>query len=268
MPGITKSQALEVLNRLLKTITRLKSIRQGSPEFSQWQTELETAVKHIFTNDVADKLERVRRISYSLWVIGSNTTEGEFQAAYLQGLEEAGGVLKAFIREVELYWQVNREVNPDAILQPQQTYDRMSVFLIHGRDHGARDIVASFLRRLGVEVVILGEKPDEGKTIIEKFERHSGVQFAVAVFTPDDLGGLAGDGPRPRTRQNVIFEFGYFIGKLGRENVRALVKGELEVPSDYSGVLYVPLDDSESWKLGLIRELRSAGFDVDANDAL
>lgn len=113
--------------------------------------------------------------------------------------------------------------------------------------------------------MILQEQPDQGRTIIEKFEQYAQVNFAVVLFTPDDVGGLEAENLRPRTRQNVIFELGYFIGKLGRERVRVLVKGDIEIPSDYSGVLYISLDDAGGWQMALFRELKSAGFDVDAN---
>ena len=112
------------------------------------------------------------------------------------------------------------------------------------------------------------EQPDGVRTIIEKFEEYAQVDFAIALFTPDDMGGLEGDDPQFRARQNVIFEFGYFIGEYGRNRVRALVKGNVEIPSDYSGVLYIPLGSSNDWKKNLVRELRSAGFDVDANRLL
>lgn len=114
------------------------------------------------------------------------------------------------------------------------------------------------------------EQANLGRTIIEKFEDHAQVGFAVALLTPDDVGSLKGEGtnPNPRARQNVIFEFGYFIGKLGRKRVCALVKGAVEKPSDYDGVLYIPLDDSDGWKMRLIKELKSVGFEVDANKAI
>ena len=118
--------------------------------------------------------------------------------------------------------------------------------------------------------MVLHEQPNEGRTIIEKFEDFAHVRFAVVLLTPDDTGRLQADAGeyRPRARQNVIFEFGYFIGKLGRERVCALVQGDLERPSDYDGVLYIQLDDSEGWKMRLVRELKSAGYDIDANRVL
>ena len=115
--------------------------------------------------------------------------------------------------------------------------------------------------------MILQEQPDQGRTIIEKFEQCAQGDFAVALFTPDDVGLSDDDDIQPRARQNVIFEFGYFIGKFGRDRVRVLVKGNPEIPSDYSGVIYIPLDESGGWKMALIKEMKSAGFDIDANRA-
>ena len=107
--------------------------------------------------------------------------------------------------------------------------------------------------------MILHEQSNQGRTIIEKFERHADVGFAVVLLTPDDVGGLQTDtgALEPRARQNVIFELGYFLGRLGRGGVCAITKGGVEIPSDYSGVLYIPLDDGGEWMAALTRELGS-----------
>ena len=114
------------------------------------------------------------------------------------------------------------------------------------------------------------EQPNEGQTIIEKFEKYSDVGYAIALITPDDTGSSVKEpaNVRQRARQNVIFEFGYFIGKLGRNRAVGLVKGNVETPSDYSGVLYISMDDSDAWKLSLIKELKSVGYDIDANKVI
>ena len=70
---------------------------------------------------------------------------------------------------------------------------------------------------------------------------------------------------KPRARQNVIFELGYFTGKLDRGRVCALTKGNVEIPSDYDGVLYIPFDESGAWRMKLVQELKNAGFEIDAN---
>jgi predicted nucleotide-binding protein len=145
------------------------------------------------------------------------------------------------------------------------------VFVVHGHDDGARESVARFLERLGLETIILHEQATGGRTIVEKLEYYSDVDFAIVLLTPDDVGGVKSSGRdklQARARQNVILELGFFAGKLGRKHVCALFKGPLELPSDYLGVGYVPLDESGGWRLQLAKELRGAGFSVDMNLAL
>jgi predicted nucleotide-binding protein len=145
------------------------------------------------------------------------------------------------------------------------------IFLVHGHDQAALQETARFLERLGQNVVILREQPNQGRTIIEKFEDYADVGFAVVLLTPDDRGGTKAqpyDAQKPRARQNVILELGYFLGRLGRNRVCALFRPEVEIPSDYSGVLYVELDEGGGWRLQLAKELKAAGLPVDMNKAL
>ncbi len=141
------------------------------------------------------------------------------------------------------------------------------VFLVHGHDEAAYQSVARFLEKLGLEAIILKEQPDQGHTIIEKFEKFAGnVGFAVVLLTPDDVGVAAAQTSSvPRARQNVIFELGYFVGRLGRGKTCLLRKGSVEIPSDLFGVVYTDTDPQDSWKLGLGKELKAAGLDFDAN---
>lgn len=118
-----------------------------------------------------------------------------------------------------------------------------------------------------MEPVILHEQPNEGRAIIEKFEKNADVDFAVVILTPDDMGYLhrRETEAKPRARQNVILELGFFIGTLGRARVCALCKGDVEIPSDYHGVVYVNMDEGQGWKIVLAREIKQAGIAVDLN---
>lgn len=139
------------------------------------------------------------------------------------------------------------------------------VFVVHGRDNEKKEACARTLERMGFEAVILHEQANKGKTIIEKFEEYSDVGFAVVLMTPDDVGGLRDEKPQNRARQNVVFELGYFIGKLGRDRVMALVDGNIEIPTDISGVVYTGFDPQGFWKIALAKELKNAGYSVDMN---
>ena len=142
------------------------------------------------------------------------------------------------------------------------------VFVVHGHDEGAREKIARFLERLDFEPIILHEQASLGRTVIEKVEAHRDVGFAVVLLTPDDEGCEKGGTPRPRARQNVVLELGYFLGYLGRNRVCPLKRGDLEIPSDFEGVVYVPFDTSEGWKQALGKELEGVGFKIDWNKAM
>jgi len=177
------------------------------------------------------------------------------------------------------------------------------IFIVHGHDDTLKNEVELFLKSLDLEPIILHKQADLGKTIIEKVEHYSDVGFAVILLTNDDAGGSTPDegydvlrqyystpNPtpslsekdrqvvstesakfmveillrlKPRARQNVIFEFGYFIAKLGRNRVAALCKEEIERPSDIDGLLYTPLDQSGKWMKKLAREINAAGIEID-----
>lgn len=146
-----------------------------------------------------------------------------------------------------------------------------TVFLVHGHDEAVIHETARLLERLDLKVVILREQPNSGRTIIEKFVDYSNVGFAVVLLTGDDRGGvktLGFDEQKLRARQNVILELGYFLGKLGRHRVCTLYQEDIEIPSDYHGVLFLPLDRPGAWRLALARELKAAGLDIDMNKAL
>ena len=158
---------------------------------------------------------------------------------------------------------------PSPRLPPNQSreYSR-KVFVVHGHHEGMREAVARFLEKLEFEPLILHEQANQGRTIIQKIEGNSDVGFAVVLLSPDDEGAKTGESPQPRARQNVILELGYFIGRLGRDRVCALKSDDLEIPSDFHGVVYTPYDSNGGWRQALAKELAGAGFDIDWNSVM
>jgi predicted nucleotide-binding protein len=131
---------------------------------------------------------------------------------------------------------------------------------VHGQDEEMKQAVARVLQSMSLEPIILHEQPDGNKTIIEKFEKYSDVDFAVILLSPDDFAYRKGESPSDgkfRARQNVILELGYFLAKLNREGVFILYRQDdnFEFPSDYSGVLYTLYDKSGAWKNRLADEM-------------
>lgn len=181
--------------------------------------------------------------------------------------------IKAQINKLESIKE-RLEIIPDPTIEvPNQgiTHKTLTkgrdIFVVHGHDEAAKQAVARFLEKLNLNAIILHEKPDGGRTVIEKIEDYSDVGFAVILLTPDDIGYPKDniEKAKARARQNVIFELGYFIGKFGRKNVCALYKEGVELPSDFQGILYVPMDPAGGWHTKLAREINYAGIELDLN---
>jgi CheY-like chemotaxis protein len=141
------------------------------------------------------------------------------------------------------------------------------VFIVHGHDDEAKEVVARFIEKLGGHSIILHEKANSGETVIEKFEKHSDTSFAIILITPDDIGGKTANALKARARQNVIFEMGFFYSKLGRHRVCSLLKGDVEFPSDVFGVANIEMDKLGAWRLALVRELKAAKLSLDFDRA-
>lgn len=168
-----------------------------------------------------------------------------------------------------------QELQGDIMRQPPK------VFVVHGKDLGAKAEVARFLEKLDLSTLVIAEQGRGTLTLVESIERSaSGVDFAVVLLTPDDMGAAAEEVGavereadklscfKPRARQNVVFELGYLMAVLGRERVCALRKGSLEIFSELSdlhGVFCEEMDEAGGWKSKVALALKSAGFDVDMN---
>jgi len=139
---------------------------------------------------------------------------------------------------------------------------RKQIFIVHGRDKTpALQLARIVEKRYPLDAVILEEEPHRGRTLIEKLEDYSNVNYVFITLTPDDIGALRGEPLKERARQNVIFELGQFIGKIGRGNVCLLIKGGIEIPSDLSGVGYYRFHNSvRELFLEIERELITANI--------
>lgn len=179
--------------------------------------------------------------------------------------------LKNLLAKTELLkCSVSNSTNPSIpAMLTKEVENSNDIFIVHGHDERTKIDVARTVEKLGLSPIILHEKANEGRTIIEKFEVHSNVGFAIVLMTCDDLGrSKTSDEDKYRARQNVILEMGYFIGKLGRNRVFPLYENGVELPSDLYGLLYIPLDEIGNWKFSLVKELRTLGYQVDANKIL
>ena len=169
----------------------------------------------------------------------------------------------------EVYEEISPEIIPAPSAELVPITNHKPVFIVHGHDHETRDDVSKFVSNWGLTPTILDEQPNKGRTIIEKFEDLANdVGFAIVLLTPDDVGSSVKDTAnlKPRARQNVIFELGYFLKAVGRPKVCILYKEGVELPSDIHGILYVHMDDAGEWRQKVIKEMEAVGLLIDANE--
>ncbi len=240
----------------------------------------EMVIRNIFGN-AARYLRDVSEISF--YPMASPVPEEYSRKQWDEGKSAFLNLIATMEEELKLFGTAAHPLAPSGPTTPraetvpakpqEKKLSRLGVFVVHGHDEEMKQAVARVLTLLGLEPVILHERPNQGRTVIEKFSDYANVDFAVVLLSPDDLAKSrsAPDSPlRTRARQNVILELGYFIGKLGREKVVALFREDtqVEMPSDYSGVLFVPYDPGGRWQFDLLRELKASGYEVDANKLL
>jgi len=196
--------------------------------------------------------------------IASTTIPWERLPEVLADIQEKLRVLRAVEDRLDVY--AATETRP----VPHSTSPTAPIFLVHGHDIARRELVRRFLETVtDRDVVVLADQPNRGQDILGKLLVHAQqAVFAVVLLTPDDEGGESGKEKRAsRARQNVVFELGMFIGLLGRDRVAALNDPAVELPTDFSGVAYIPID-GDSWQIELARELKAAGISVSLDRAI
>lgn len=267
---MARPSKIEAVNHLRNTLVTARglAIRHHSslsaPEFAKWQRNTKIAIDKVFGD--ADHAAEFDRIKYAPSVATGRAWNAPHMA-YRRGMENACGLLESMIEEIEEYWDDEQSISPGA-RNDEHRVPSNRVFVVHGRAEGVKQQAARTLEKLGLEPIILHEQSSRGRTIIEKFEDAAeSAGFAVVLLTGDDEGRLRGgeSDPKPRARQNVIFELGYLSARLRRRQVCALIEDGVERPSDYDGVVYIPLDGNGAWRLKLVTELQAAGYPVDAN---
>jgi len=252
----------ELLTRHISAWEQLEAARKDYYTWSDYNKEL---LKRLFTNEtLAQEYEGIY-----FGVVGGTPTLAEEVRDFRGDVDIKIRRLESIKERLELI-PVAKSVTSVGVTSSSTKDLGKKAFIVHGHDEGARESVARFVEKLGIHPIILHEQASGGRTIIEKLERNSDVDFAIILLTPDDVGAkaTAKDALQPRARQNVVLELGYFIAKLGRSRVCALHKASVELPSDFLGVIYISLDEGGAWRVLLAKELREAGFDVDLNAAL
>lgn len=251
-----------------KSINNPQELDSEEKAYEKWDSFNNELLKRLFTSDELCE-EYSRWVGGAVMVIGGRHF-GEKVADHYKEIDEKIHRLDSIIERLEL---IPESVLIDSSIvnkiKPAVPLDKSKIFVVHGHDNEAKLEVARFIEKMGFTPIILHEQASGSKTIIEKIESYSDVGFGIVIYTPCDIGKKNSDAVsfQGRARQNVVFEHGFLIGKLGRSRVCSLVKGDVETPNDISGVVYTSMDGGD-WKIALAKELRAAEYPIDMNKVI
>lgn len=244
------------LRKLYNEIDELKNKDSSSDsDFKAQKTDVQLCLSGLYgENSIQFKNFNSRH--FSPMVIGGNT---DWHKPYVRDLETTKKEFERYICDFE-------EEGINTNMGKNRTSNN-KVFIVHGHDGELKEKVARRLEQQGIEAIILSEQVNRGRTIIEKLEAYSDVNVAIILFTQDDLGVAKEEkgNEKYRARQNVVFEAGYFMGYLGRENIIMIADENVEIPGDLSGMVYTTRD---SWEFEMLKELNAAGMKVNMNKLL
>jgi Predicted nucleotide-binding protein containing TIR-like domain len=228
---------------LARPISSDDDLRAARGDFYTWSEYNQTLLRRSFsTSELADGYKRQASVGF-ITLGGGQPPLGERIDEFHEDVRRRVRRLSSIKDRLELYEE--RRLTPAPRSGQPAGSMGTTIFVVHGRSEAAKESVARFIQQASdLHPVILHEQPNSGQTVIEKFEDNAAdAAFAIVLLTGDDEGGLLGSGEqRRRARQNVVFELGFFIGKLGRTRVAVLYEEDVELPSDMSGVLYTLID--------------------------
>jgi predicted nucleotide-binding protein len=263
-------QKTEILKNLKSFRSRLyaevtdayydKGEEYGAERFASWQRQF---IKFLDANLPGKSSLLNSKLSLNTGII--KIGGGSFDRFMREHRVPATAFIDSLILDIENDEFAIEHSNNNTERRGEQTMPNR-VFIVHGHDELTKTEVARFIEKLGYEAIILHEQASMGKTIIEKIETYTDVGFAIVLYTADDKGNSNDKADRGqlnnRARQNVVFEHGYLVAKLSRTKVVTLVSGDLELPSDISGIVYI---NNTNWKIDIAKEMKSVGYAVDTN---
>jgi predicted nucleotide-binding protein len=261
---MTKTK-IELIESLLSEATAL-TYNDGNLDIVKKRSEM--IAKKVF-GDKSEYIAKLNKIRFSPSIVWSGMDRSIYNSTFESGKRELINLINVMLEDVNLSNVLDGSQN----LETLNSELSENIFIVHGHNEEMKQSSARFLEKIDLKPIILHEQPNKGKTIIEKFNDYSNVSFAIVLLSADDVAFSKNEEVENasfRARQNVIFELGFFIGKIGRECVVVLYEqvDNFEIPSDYQGVLYIPYDSSGNWKLSVAKELKAIGYKIDGNKLL
>ncbi len=255
----------EKLKKLIADTDALikKDITNSEPEFEAWEMK----IKRFLSNKYGEGSIEMKKFDDTPFWLGNYTYDTPSEEIHKNDINSCRRGLNTTKLILESYLEdFVEDEKTETHTEQQQQRDMSKIFIVHGHDGELKEAVARVIEKQDISAIILSEQANGGRTIIEKFEDNSDVGGAICLFTADDIGkdkDLKDE--KKRARQNVVFEAGYFMGKLGRDHIVIIAESGIEMPSDLDGIVYT---SKTNWQLELLKELKAMGYKVSADKLL
>lgn len=289
MAKYSDKQAIDELNQQIDEIDKVRKKPRLSAKFKTWKSETGELMERVFGRN-AKQVKDFDTIPYTLAAFSNQTPESKFDEAFQQGLQKAAIVLSSAIKDIKKGARggkpQSKEPEPPAREAPKAVNPAPSIasspppapvaaspamegrsraplssskiFIVYADSSSIKNDLMDFISRIGVTPITIQDRPGQQNLLLGKLQQFHDVGYAVVLLNPAATG----------ISHEVAFELGILVGALGKDRVCGLVKEKLDIMANYSGISYVPHDPAGAWKFMLIKQLKHAGFEVDANLAL
>ncbi len=287
-------QAIQQLQEKIEKTRKLdtEQIQFDEPVVDALQKEIRDTIRDIFG---ADSPEYYDHSQHKIWHGGHIYLEARSkrQEKFIAGIPHTISMLEGLIQRLEDRRKILKDEAPKPAPQTESKVAKVvatnpqskrkasvveatelprrimtkRVCVIHGQNDALKNAVVDYLEKLALDPVVLHKQQNNDRNIVEKIESLPEVDFAVVLLTADDFaqpGKPAARGGRMQAKRNVLFELGYYVGRLGKSRVCSLYSGHSKPPLDHDGINCLTVSENQVWRRLLGLELSAAGFDIAA----
>jgi len=301
MAKYTDKQALDELKRLIDEIDNVRKKPRLSPKFKSWKAKTSELLEKLFGRN-SRQVKDFDKIPYSLAAFSNQTPDSKFDEAFQQGLKTAAITLSSAVKEIQsgafggkskpvaasstaspapqeepaqetndndelseltamaaAFSQVSPEIDkPKNATVTSVALDSKKILVFTSGEKNVSSEVTVFLSKIGLSPVSVSKNINQHDEMFSLIARNRDAAYAVVVLGSD----------KTNSNNETAYGLGLLVGAMGQDKVSVVVNNKMMGIDTYTGVTYVPVDPAGAWKFMMIRNLKTAGFDVDANLAL
>jgi predicted nucleotide-binding protein len=249
---------------LIERAERLHNSGITDPVFKSWRNDSIRFLQKVFGEE-STKAVTFENIEFYYTYLTYDLLNGVWKEhlfnkknIFEKGLKNAIFYLKNYESEILIDVDIEERGQKNSNKVSHKESHKNNIFIVHGRNDGVKDKVANFISELGIEPIIFNEQINREQTLLEKFEEYSDIEAAIIIFTNEDIGDYNDNSEyEKKVRQNMIFETGYFLGKLGKKDIIVIAEQNVMLPSFLEGYPCFKMDSEEKWKTDIAKKLKS-----------